>query len=301
MMGIAVSKLISRRKNMKNMKLVSAVMGILLLFGALLSGCSSEEETASTLEVVTTTSLLSQVTDRIGGEKVETTNIIPPSQCPGHFDIKPSDVQKLSDAPIFLMHGWQGEMFSQELIASADNDDLKTFVLNSKVGENVNWMSPPVQKAAVDDVVAALSEVDPDNAAYYETSGETYKDEIDVKAAEMRQVITANNFSDVKVMCNVQLTGLIRWMGLDIVSTYGRPDELTPQVVKDLVDTARAEDVVLFIDNLQSGADAALQLSQEVGCAQLTITNFPGGYEGLDTWEETLEYDVNLIVEAISQ
>jgi zinc transport system substrate-binding protein len=197
------------------------------------------------------------------------------------------------------MHGWQGEMFTGELIASANNPDLITAVINANSGENVNWMAPPVQKDAVDKVVDALSRVDSENADAYEESADGYKGIIDAKAAEMEAIISDNNFSGIKVMCNEQLTGLVKWMGLDIVSTYGRPDSLTPQVVKDLVDLARAEGVVLLIDNLQSGAEAAAQMAEELGCARVTFTNFPGGYDGTETWEKAIEYDIELVVEAI--
>jgi zinc transport system substrate-binding protein len=90
-------------------------------------------------------------------------------------------------------------------------------------------------------------------------------------------------------------------MGLDLVQTYGRPDSLTPQVLKDLVDTARAEGVVLFIDNLQAGVGAAAQLADEIDVDYVVFTNFPGGFDGTETWEKAIQYDIDLIVEVISK
>jgi zinc transport system substrate-binding protein len=283
----------------KSKLLIVAVLAVVLLISTIFGGCS--EADTSRLKVVTTTSLLAQIVERIAGDMVDVVNIIPPSQCPGHFDVKPGDVQKLSDAQLFLMHGWQGEMFTGELIASANNPNLKTVQINAKVGENTNWMAPPVQQAAVDNIVAALSEADNENKAAYEEAGEKYKSEIETKTAEIEAIIADNSFADIKVMCNEQLTGLVQWMGLNIVSTYGRPDSLTPQVVKKLVDTARAEGVVLFIDNLQSGAEAAVQMAEEVGCERVTFTNFPGGFDGTETWEKAIDYDIDLVLGAISQ
>ena len=283
---------------MKKIRFLTGCMAVILLLFPVLGGCSGSD--TDSLKVVTTTSLLAQIVERVAGDKVEVVNIIPPSQCPGHFDVKPGDIQKLSDAALFLMHGWQGEMFTGELIASAENPDLETAVINASVGENVNWMTPPVQKDAVDKVVAALSNADSDNDDYYTTKGEEYKSKIDKKSEQVRARIAGKNFAGINVMCNEQLTGLVRWMGLNIITPYGRPDSLTPQVVKELVDKARAEGVVLFIDNLQSGADAAAQMAEEVGCSQITLTNFPGGFKGTDTWEEAIDYDIDLVLEAIA-
>ena len=81
------------------------IIGIVMI--SLLTGSCASQASAD-LEVVTSTSLIAQIVDRVGGEKIDVVNIIPPAQCPGHFDIKPGDVQKLADADLFLMHGWQG-------------------------------------------------------------------------------------------------------------------------------------------------------------------------------------------------
>ncbi|RKY63221.1 MAG: zinc ABC transporter substrate-binding protein, partial [Candidatus Latescibacterota bacterium] len=38
--------------------------------------------------IITTTSKISSVIEEIGGKKVKVIPLIPPGECPGHFDIK---------------------------------------------------------------------------------------------------------------------------------------------------------------------------------------------------------------------
>ena len=102
-------------------------------------------------------------------------------------------------------------------------------------------------------------------------------------------------------MCADMLYGFIQWTGLNIVKSYGRPDSLTPQIVQGLVDTGREENVTLIIDNLQSGQDAGAGLAEELGCARIILTNFPGGFDNTETWEKAIDYDIELILEAIAQ
>jgi ABC-type Zn uptake system ZnuABC Zn-binding protein ZnuA len=104
--------------------IVTAILLLSLAAGMLLSGCATES--AAKLKVVTSTSLIAQIVERVGGDKVSVVNIIPPAQCPGHFDVKPGDIQKLADAKLFIIHNWQGEKFSDDLIASANNKNLTT-------------------------------------------------------------------------------------------------------------------------------------------------------------------------------
>ena len=102
--------------------LVTAFLVLSLVVGVLLGGCSTES--SSKIKVVTSASLIAQIVERVGGDKVSVVNIIPPAQCPGHFDVKPGDIQKLADAKLFIIHNWQGEKFSDDLIASANNKNL---------------------------------------------------------------------------------------------------------------------------------------------------------------------------------
>ena len=283
----------------KSKVLIIGILVLSLVIASILGGCQSAQ--TSQLKVVTSTSMMAQIVERVGGDFVDVVNIIPPAQCPGHFDVKPGDVQRLADADLFLLHGWQGEIFSQELIASANNPDLTVATIDVKVGENTNWMTPPVQLAAVDRIVAALSEVDAENAATYQELAAEYKGGITAKEAEIEAKLAKEDLASINVMCADMLEGFIQWTGLNIVAVFGRQDSLTPQVVQELVDTGREENVTLIIDNLQSGQDAGAGLAEELGCARMILTNFPGGFDNTETWEKAIDYDIELILEIIAQ
>ena len=281
---------------MKEFKIiVTAILVLNLVIVSILGGCATAE--TSRLKVVTSTSLLAQIVERVGGELVDVVNIIPPAQCPGHFDVKPSDIQKLADADIFLVHGWQGETFTEEVIASANNPDLIVGVIVI----NGNWMAPPVQKEAVDVIVDALSRVDAENSAAYQEVAAEYKGKIEAKGTAIEARLANKNLANVNIMCAEQLLGFVQWTGLNVVTFYGRPDSLTPQVVRELVDTGREAGVTLIIDNLQSGQDAGAGIAEELGCKRIILTNFPGGFEDTETWEKAIDRNIELIMEAISQ
>jgi len=103
------------------------------------------------------------------------------------------------------------------------------------------------------------------------------------------------------VICDEQQAGFVEWTGLNIVATFGRPDSLTPAVLKELLDKGREENVTLIIENLQSGHDAGVGIAEELGCKRITLSNFPGGFDNTETWEKAIDYNVHLILEAIAQ
>ncbi len=274
-----------------------AVLILSLLAGILFSGCSSED--SSKLKVVTSISLIAQIVERVGGDLVDVVNIIPPAQCPGHFDVKPGDIQKLADADLFLLGGWQGEMFSQKLIDSANNPDLTVVSLDIPSNPQSNWMVPSVQQEVTKGVAAALSRVDAANSSVYQASADEYKNTIEIKGTEIQSRLAGRNLDNVNVICSGMQAAFLNWVGLNVVTFYGRPDSLTPQVVKELVDTGKAGNVTLIIDNLQSGQDAGAGLAEELGCARVILSNFPGGFDDTETWEKAIDKNIELILDAI--
>ena len=274
---------------------VIAIVILSLVITPMLGGCAPAE--TCQLKVVTSTSLLASIVERVGGDRVDVVNIIPPAQCPGHFDVKPGNIQKLIDAELFLMHGWQGELFSQDLIASANNPDLTVVRIDIKG----NWMTPPVQLEATEMATATLCQLDPQNSSAYQQSAVKFKDKIRAKGAEIEAKLAKQNFATINVMCAEMLVGFINWAGFNVVATYGRPDSLTPRVVKELVDKGREANVALVIDNLQSGHTAGAGIAEELGCTRIILSSFPGGFNNTEIWEKAIDRNIELILEVIAQ
>ncbi len=293
--------------------LITAILVLGLAIGLALSGCSPS--VTSKLQVVTSTSMMAQAVEQLGGDRVDVVNIVPPAQCPGHFDIKPGDIQKLADADLFLLHGWFGEKFAQELIDSANNPDLTVITIAvagkfmapaaqlelPKTLTSDYWMTPPVQLEATEMITDALCQVDTKNSATYQESAVEYKDKITAKEAEIGAELVQANLSSINVICAEMQVGFVQWTGLNIVATYGRPDSLTPQVVKELVDSGREAKVTLIIDNMHSGQDAGAGIAEELGCRRIILSNFPGGFDDTETWEKAIDKNIELILEAITK
>jgi zinc transport system substrate-binding protein len=276
------------------MKKSGILLVIILLLSLVLSiftgGCAEEDN--SKLKIVTSTSLIAQIVERIGGDKVSVVNIIPPAQCPGHFDVKPGDIQKLADAALFIIHNWQGEKFSADLIASANNKNLTTV----SIEQAGNWMEPQVQRDAADKIAEILARLDSDSAAAYNKAAVEYKNTVTAKETEIKNKLADKNLAAVNVLCDEQQAGFVKWAGLNILSTYGRPETFTPQIVKDLVDKGKTGKVTLVIDNMQTGGESGKSLAEQLGVKQITLSNFPGGYDDTGTWEKAIDKNIELIL-----
>jgi zinc transport system substrate-binding protein len=277
----------------KSRIIIGLILGLCLAVLAP-AGCSSKQEAG--LKVVTSTSLMECIVKEVGGNLVDVVNMVPPNQHPGNFDVKPADIQKLASAKLFLLHGWPGEGYAPKLIASANNPNLTVFSANV----DGNWMIPSIQLTATDRVAAILSQVDRPNAAAYQKSAEAYKKVIQSTESDIKARLAAVNASSIKVIASERQADFLQSAGFNVVGTFQGPQDLTPQIVKNLVDKGKSAGVTLVVNNLQDGQDAGKAIAQELGIKNLNLSNFPGGFAETDTWEKAIEYNVDIIIKALA-
>lgn len=278
----------------RSYSLVTILLLLGLIMGLMLGGCTASN-TVSKLKVVTSTSLMEYIVKQVGGEYVDVINLVPPNQHPGNFDVKPGDIQKLSTASLFLLHGWPGEGYVDKLVSSANNPNLKV----EKAVVDGNWMIPSNQLAATDKVMTILSSIDSKNAASYQKSAEAYKKTIQATETSIKDRLAKANVSSVKVIASVRQADFLKWAGFSVVATFVSSQSLTPQVVKDLVDKGKAAGVSLVVNNIQDGQDAGKGLAQDLGAKNLNLSNFPGSLSNTETWEKAINANVDILLNAI--
>ena len=272
---------------------------IVVVVGALAMALALMQHTPPSVDVMAGSSLIANAIQDVAGDKLETRILVPPGVCPGHYDVKPSDIEALANSTALFIHDYQ--QYFQNVngaVEAAKNPDLIITVLNV----TGNWMMPQVQAEAVDKIAQALADIDPENALYYQQRAAERTQAILAKGEEVANKLEEAGVGGVKVICAEMQQGFVKWAGFDIVATYGRPEELSPADVEQLVTDAKEEGVSLVIDNLQSGATATSEsMAQDIGAIQVTISNFPGGFEGTETWEKTIDKNVDLLLEALNQ
>jgi len=275
--------------------LFAAILVLGLIAGVITTGCSAGNSVK--LKVVTSTSLMEYIVKQVGGDLVEITNLVPPNQHPGNFDIKPGDIQNLAQANLLLLHGWPGEGYADKLVASANNPSLVVV----KANVNGNWMIPSVQKTAVEKVMSVLSANDSKNAAAYQKAAEAYEKRIDTVEGDTTAHLAAANIAGVSVIASARQADFLQWAGFKVAGSFNSPQELTPQRVKELIDTGRDKGVTLVINNLQDGKDAGLAVAMDLGVKNLNLSNFPGGFDDTETWDKAIRYNVDILIQALAK
>jgi len=244
-------------------------------------------------------SLIADIIQDIADGKLTAYTLIPPGMCPGHYDVKPSDVERLANSEVLIIHNWQQNMKNiSDLVEAADNPDLVIKVIDVPDMP----MVPQIQAETTDKVAQALGEIDPENAAYYQEKATERTQAILAKGEEVQDKLQAANVSGINVLCVEYQAGFAEWAGFNVTDTYGRPEDLSVADVEELVVEAKEAGVALVIDNLQSGATSNSEtMAQDIEAIQVTISNFPGGFENTETWEKAIDKNVDLLLEALNE
>ena len=277
------------------------LIGVLIVavVGALVAVVVLTQRTPPSVDIMAGSSFIANIIHDMSDGEVESRALIPPGTCPGHYDVKPGDIEALVNTKAIFIHNYQQNYENVTgAIEAADNPELIITVLNV----TGNWMVPAVQVEGVDKIAQALSELYPDNAAYYQGNATERAQSILDKGEDIRSELTEAGVEGVKVICAEMQAGFVGWAGFDIVATFGRPEDLSPADVNQLVSQAQQAGVALIIDNLQSGSTTlGASIEEDIEAITVTISNFPGGLENTETWEKAIDKNVDLLLDALNE
>ena len=249
--------------------------------------------------VVAGTALIKGIVQDLSGNTIdpgELHNLIPPRMCPGHFDVRPADVEAAAASKLVIIHDWQQNMTAVAgLLQAAHVSDERVSVLQI----HGHWMTPRAYEQAVGSVARMLSEADPANADTYAARAKTRQHEIRAFSEQLGTRLNAAEISRVKVVCSDKQAGFVRWAGFDVVTEFGRPEDMSVADVEDLIRNTRESGAKLIVDNLQSGStQAGSAIARDAGVIHVVLSNFPGGFEDTETWEKAVEKNIDLLLDA---
>jgi len=168
-----------------------ATLFLALLF--VLAACDSRSAPTQSaapqkIGVVTTMTVLGDLIQQVGGDKVEVKSLVPPGGEVHTYQPTPEDITRVGKGRIVFYNGVHLEEWLDETIRSAGKPDLAKVVLAEGLpviqesGEEPNphlWMDVANAKVYVEKIRDGLSKVDSGNAGYYEDRATSYLGQLD--------------------------------------------------------------------------------------------------------------------------
>ena len=302
--------------------------------GSALSGPSSTPVADKRLKVIATTTIVGDVVRQVGGDLIDLTVLLPAGADPHGFQPKPQDAARVAEASLVFINGLGLEGFLDRLLQSAggsarivavsdgvpviegdgehDDQEPEGAVHEEEAHDHQGadphvWMDPNNVRIWTRNIAAALSEVDPANAAAYQANAQRYdqtlqaldawtRDQIAQIAPEKRQmVVDHDTFSYFAQRYGFETVGAI-------VPGYSTMSATSAQ------ELARLEDAIrnLGVSTIFVGKTINLALPDRIATdtgAQLVFLfteSLSESGDGGETYEDFVRYNVNAIVEALN-
>jgi len=238
--------------------------------------------------VVATTTVLASIVEDLAGDKVVVEYISLPSLCPAHYDVKPSDAEKIKYASIVLSHGIEPWI---DKLVNASGSRAQVFK-----GVCTSWSTPEdLRKCYVEvaDILKKYLGVPVDEGLNKSLNT------IDYIASWLRDFSKENGFIGTPVVVMRWQRSFINYLGFNIVASFGPPETVTLKEYSEIITNATKAHALLVIDNLPSGVDLGMKIAREVGAIEVAIHNFPKAAPEIRNVTDMWVYNVKLISNAL--
>ena len=175
------------------------VLKILLFISLLLSACSASEGESQlplserTINVVTTTGMIADITKNVGGDRVQVTALMGPGVDPHLYKASEGDVLRLQEADVIFYNGLHLEAQMGEVLERLNEFGIKTVAVTDQIDRSLLqsppefqgnydphvWFDVSLWMKAVEQVRDTLVELDSSSASQYEANAEAYLTELE--------------------------------------------------------------------------------------------------------------------------
>jgi zinc/manganese transport system substrate-binding protein len=314
-------------------KRIAMTLAIAMLVGRMLPGplASAQDEP---LPVVATFSILADLVANVGGDAVEVDTLVGANVDAHTFEPSPEQVVALTNATLIFENGLGFEPWLEGMLDAADpeaqvvdvsqgielrtagdhDDEAAGHDPDDEHGHDIGdfdphvWHSVPNVITMVENIEAALSAADPDNAAIYSANAAAYTTELEALDAWIAEQVAAIPEDQRKLVTSHDTFGYFAdQYGFEVIGTplgvSTETSEPSASEIAELIELIEDAGVpAIFTENIQNDN----LMEQIAGDAGVTLapplyTDALGDEDSeATTYIEMMQYNTRTIVEALT-
>lgn len=271
---------------MSSMRSITVLI-IIGIFLVSITGCVQPlQQNSVKIKMVTTFYPLYEFSQRIGGDRVEVSILVPAGVEPHEWEPGPRDIIKIQSAQIFIYNGAGFEPWVEDMLKGIDSERLivvdfsKGAELLKEEGEAHDphiWLDPVFVKNQVDLIEEALIKSDTENEKYYKANAQTLREELTKLDEEIRKELSSTKKKDF-IASHSAFSYFAKRYGLKQIAIAGLSPEAEPSPAKiaEIVKIAKENEVkYIFFETLVSPRLSEV-IAKEVGAKTLVLNPIEG-------------------------
>lgn len=289
------------------MKRFFSVLVGLMMVAVALTGCGNKVATdKNKLQVVTTVFATYDFARQVGGDKVQSTMLIPPGTDIHAYEPTPQDIKKIRESQVFVYVGGESDEWVKKILASVDNKNLEVVKLLDTVkpveeilkpGMTVEkgkegaseekeydehvWTSPKNAMKISAKLAEVFSAVDKDNKSVYEKNYLSYSAKLTILDEEFKDIVAHGKRKVVVFGDRFPLRYFMDAYGLDYFAAFpgcAHDTEPSASTVAFLIDKVKNEKIPVVFHIELSNEKIAKAIASATGAKILqfnTCHNVP--------------------------
>ncbi|WP_295157146.1 zinc ABC transporter substrate-binding protein [uncultured Brachyspira sp.] len=237
-----------------------------------LIGCSNSSKTnlVNKPQIYTSIYPIYDFTKKIGGDKIDVYNMTSSGAEPHNFEITSKDMADLTKANLFIYNGGGMEHWVDTVKNSIKELNYleSSFNIDDKDLDPHFWLSPIKAKKQMENIKNALSDIDSDNAEYYNSNYNFYAEKLDELDSKFREYLS--NASNTNLVVTHAAFGHFCKEYLLNQFSVAR-DEADPKAISDTIVFIKKNNVEAIFYEDFSSRKLANSIAKETGIKILTL------------------------------
>ncbi len=260
-----------------------------------LTGCSKKTRTEKGIPVGVTTSWLECAIHDVAGRRCQPIRLSSPGDCPGHFDLAPGTLRRLSGCSLLFRFDFQAGL------------DSKLSGLRAR-GLRVVPVAMPGGLCVPQRYLSACRQVEEILQRSYPWFGHEFRERVEAVEKRLSDLsegvqarIAGASLRGEKIVCSEHQSDFCDWLGLEIVAEFSRAEDMTSSEVEKVIAKAEREGARLIIANLQEGRRAAEVIGRRVGARVIGFSNFPSMAADQRRFEDLVLDNVESLIQGVGR
>jgi len=260
-----------------------------------LNACSRRDTAGEGPIVATTTSYLEAAAADLLQTRTGFLRLAEPGSCPGHFDIRPGEVQKLRSCRLLLRFDFQKSLDARLNGGSENRLRICEVSLVGGMGQPETYLSACGQVARHLVVAGLLDE------AAARSRLEAIKLRLVTLSTEVTNRVAKAGLVGLPVIASHHQQAFCKWLGLRVVAVFRGADTAGIKEIDDALEAGRLANAKVVIANLPEGRRTADALAARLNARVVVFENFPVPRDGTISFDNMVMSNLDRLVESLQR
>jgi ABC-type Zn uptake system ZnuABC Zn-binding protein ZnuA len=288
---------------------ILTISTLIVLFAVTFSSCAGR----AAPDILTTTTILADVTRNVVGDRFSVESLVPAGSDPHSYQPVPQDATKINKSKVLVIHGADYEKFLQPLLENAGGKeqliDVSTGLrlLSNADGTDPHlWLDPNNVIAYTENIREGLKQFDPDGAEIYDANASAYIDKLTELDAWINGQVAQIEPQRRVLVTNHEAFGYFadrygfRVVGA-IIPSFSSDASPSAQQMADLIEQIKVHQVPAIFLDASDNPDLAQQIASETDVKVVTDLHLESLTNGAPagTYIDMMRDNVTKIVKAL--